>query len=128
MIGPVDVQNSRTLNVEVFWVMMSRSAVVGYQHFSFISLVCLFVFSASHRIGRHKAFQNVSILPHRYTASQPRRPRPEGPYCELSSGNVSTSEVRMIATLVLMRNVTELVYTVGVVYTLLDKILSVPVC
>jgi hypothetical protein len=45
------------IQVEVFWVVMLCSAAVGYQG----------------EDRGSKVFQNVSILPHHYTASQPVR-------------------------------------------------------
>jgi len=49
--------------VEVFWIVMLYSVVVGYQHFG--GPCCLLRGSDGHS----KVLQNVGILPHCYMAS-----------------------------------------------------------
>jgi len=56
---------------------MPCSDMVGYQYFRVILLP-----PSSRWSEGTKIFQNTSILQHRYTASQPRKPWPELHHCQ----------------------------------------------
>jgi len=64
--------SAKKIQVEVSWVVMPCSIVVGYQHFR--GLCCLHLWSED---GGSMVLQNVDIPSQCYMASQPRRPQLE---------------------------------------------------
>jgi hypothetical protein len=61
-----------SIQVELFWIVISCSAVVGYEHFSGPCFLLLHP-----EDGGSMDLQNLGILEQHYTVSQPRRPQHE---------------------------------------------------